>query len=308
MSDRMDELLADLAEETRATPVDVERVLAGLELPEPVASRPPPRRWGWPVAVGAGGLLAAAAALLLVGRSGPPEPVDLALSNDGGARVVELGGAVLSVDGVGHLGGTSAAPAVTWERGLLRVDVTPGALDAFTATAPEGTVAVKGTVFTVERDARGLVVGVERGEVEVSCVGAAPVSLHVGDQHACLPTTPGGLLGRAQALRDGGADESEVLATLDLAIGLAPGAALAHELGTQRAVSLQRLGRGGEALDQAEAVLAAGGGPRAAELHRLAADLAAVAGDCPRALVHLDALAAAGAAAPAAAGASCAAR
>ena len=296
MSDRMDELLGELDASTRATPGDVQRLRAGLALHIERAARPArrPRRW-WPGAVGLGAsVLAAAAALALFVRPPPAVPLQQELGGGGPGEVVSLDGVVLTLDGAGQLGGTTASPEITWERGLVHVDVTPGALEGFTATTPEGIVVVKGTVFDVVRDARGLGVAVERGEVAVTCIGGVATPVGAGERHECLPTSAGALLGRAQALRDAGETEDRVLDALDRAQALGPSGVLGQEVGAQRAVSLQALGRGAEALEQVERALADGGGPRATELHRLAAELAAVEGDCLRAGPHAAAVEAAG--------------
>lgn len=220
-----------------------------------VPLRRSPRAWAWPAA--AVGLAAAAALAVWAGRPPAVEPLDLPLASGSPEWRSPAGSLALAASGAGHLGGTTAAPRIAWESGRIEVEVDPAAQLDVQVETREGTVAVKGTVFAVTRDARGTAVEVSRGQVEVRCaaVGAeapAPaLSLGAGGAHTCWPTTPGGLLGRARALDDAKASPAEVLATLDAARGLSPQGPVADELGALHVHTLLRNGDARAAVDAA---------------------------------------------------------
>lgn len=190
----------------------------------------------------------------------------------------------LQVDGIGTAGGTRFAPRLEWASGRLGVEVTPERGVHLSVHTPEATVEVIGTGFDVRRGPLGTAVEVRHGRVRVSCAEGAVVELTEGASHTCRPVTAAGLLGRARALQARGepyADEVATALTLPDATG-----AVAHELRSVRLDALIAAGDPG-AFALAEQV-AAEGGPRALDAHRAAARLA---GDCPRALPHLTALA-----------------
>ena len=105
--------------------------------------------------------------------------------------------------------------------------------------------------------------------------------LEAGDSATCLPLSAAGLLGRSRALAESGASPSEVLATVDVGLGVSEVGSPVHtELLAQRVEVLASLGRNAEALASCEALLSSGGGVRRDEILALAASLARQAGGC----------------------------
>jgi hypothetical protein len=127
-------------------------------------------------------------------------------------------------------------------------------------------------------------------EATTRCDLDIDLTLGVGVPEECLPTTAAGWLTRARALEDRGAPNADVLAAADAGVALGADAAVRSELEVTRMGALLRSGRTTEALVAAEAALSGAGPDRAEELHRAAARLALAAGDCSRAIPHLDAL------------------
>ncbi len=179
------------------------------------------------------------------------------------------------------MSGSQSAPRIDWQRGTLNVEVTPDrGLDVRIQTR-EANIQVVGTGFTVTRDALGTAVEVRHGVVETSCADEAPVSLRQGDEITCLPSSAAGLLGRARALREAGADASLIAASLDRGLGLATLAdPIGAELGAMKVEVLAASGDDLAALDAARALIAAGGGSRRADVLRFAAELARSEGGC----------------------------
>jgi len=236
----------------------------------------------------------AAGALVVVWPGAPPEAVPLAASwsPDGDSAVVHpVEGVTLTIDGHGRLAGTSRHPAVEWSRGRIGVSVEPGSLDGLTVETREARVDITGTVFEVSRDALGTRVSVSRGSVTVTC-GEAPVrAVQSGDAEAwCLPTTAGGLLGRAQALYDAEAPADSVLHSLDAARALEPANTLLVEILGTRVQTLQRAGDLDSAWETVGEALPLASGFRRDEFRRLALSLATERGDCAAVASHLDAV------------------
>ena len=102
--------------------------------------------------------------------------------------------------------------------------------------------------------------------------------------------TAAGWLARARALEDGSAGDTAVLSAAESGLALDGDDAIRSELQVVRMGALLRTGRNADALVAAEAALVGAGPERAEELHRAASHLALAAGDCDRALPHLDAL------------------
>lgn len=192
-----------------------------------------------------------------------------------------LEGIDLTYRGAGEVEGSESAPRIAWQRGTLNVEVTPGlGLDVRVQTR-EAEIRVVGTGFTVKRDALGTSVEVRHGVVETSCVGEAPVSLRQGDEVTCAPSSPAGLLGRARALQEAGADAALVGASLDRGLALTSLAdPVGAELGAMKVEVLAASGQGAAALESAHALLLAGGGVRGEAVMRLAAELASEQGGC----------------------------
>ncbi len=246
----------------------------------PTGARPTRTRVGFALG-GAVALAAAVVALVLA-----PSRLDVALE---GGRPQDLGPlVVVTPDGRGAAVGTERAPRLTWESGRLDVSVLPGQGADVRIETPEARVRVVGTVFSVTRDRLGTAVAVDRGAVEVACIGEAPRRLIPGDMHTCLPTRPAGLLGRAQALLEAGDPDAAVIAA-ERGLALVDAGATRRELELARLEALVRAGRAAEALDLAEALLATEAAPVAAadlapartpEIRRLAAAAARVSEGC----------------------------
>jgi hypothetical protein len=211
--------------------------------------------------LGGGLLLAAIAALLLwpSQESLPPavRPLDGALLRD----------VALSFSGQGRLGGTEQAPVIDWESGELSVEVTPHRGVDLTVSTPEAQVRVVGTVFLVDRLDQATRVEVQRGQVEVTCVGEPHVALRAGESVTCHPADLEARVRRATALSQRGAPPDERLAAIDSALVLAGGAeALISDLLAHRVRALADAGRTEEALADAERALAMTASARQPEL------------------------------------------
>lgn len=304
MSDHLDDILGEIRGLTSAGPTDAARLrerlpadltrlregggvpalrVVGDDAPEPPPAAHPGRaaRIGW----------VALAALALVGvgvgawsaqqPAAPPPPVALSASLAPGAAPVQIDGLALTLEGEGTLEGTSRAPVVRWESGRVALEVDPAAgLDVRVAT-PDAEVRVLGTVFSVERTALGTTTAVERGTVSVSCGDGTAVTLTHDASVTCLPTTAGGLLGRAQALRAASAPVTAVLGALDAGLAVArSSSATATELAAQRVLTLEEMGRTSDALSQALALVEAGHPLRRQMILQAAVRLALAEGAC----------------------------
>jgi len=290
--------LDSYAAETETTPTDM--AIARLRWEE---ARPDRRASPWlsPFRlVFAGGMVAAAAALLLTLLPATPDnlldpvgpvalgeqalPVDVALPE----------GISISGEGQGVLSGTSGDRAVALESGRMRFEVTPNAGLHLQVNTSEGTATVLGTVFDVDRGALGTTVSVERGKVQVDCEGREAVYVTAGKSETCYSAQ--GYLDHGRALQKAGEAPEVVLDAIASAGAVDAEPAFRAELEVLRIDSLSRLSRHDEVLTGAESFLAddmlvgAAGEHRPAEMRRLAARAAAQVGGCERAMPWLDAL------------------
>lgn len=197
----------------------------------------------------------------------------------------------LDFAGTGEIKGSDRDAEIHWRSGTLTAEVTPNSATSLVVVTDEARVEVVGTVFSVTRDRLGVQTSVSKGKVAVTCKDGW--SGHVTPQsgpHTCLPTRPGLLLGRADALLDQGAEPQVRMRTLDLALQLAEReSATASELLVRRMHTRGELGDVQGVLQDAEAYLA-GPGSRRTEVLRYAAYQALGTGTCDRALPHLSEL------------------
>ena len=238
-----------------------------------------------------GGLLLAALALLFfLLRPAPPRDVPLELTiAEAAPGDTQLSEDVrLSARGSGTVSGTTRAPVVRWTQGTLSVEVTPGQGIALSVETREAIVRVVGTAFSVRRDALGTRVDVDHGRVEVTCVSGGEHLLSAAEHTTCLPLTPAGLLGRANALKTAGAEPREVLETVDRALPDATGPFRAELLALKAEMSLAE-GLHTEALLAARAYLESKG-PRRVEMLQIGARAAMSAEGCAGALPLLQSL------------------
>lgn len=169
--------------------------------------------------------------------------------------------------GKGSIRGTRAAPRVEWRSGTLHAAVAPDRGVDLKIRTPDGTIAVLGTEFEVERTAPGTTVTVARGRVQVDCDLGTSRTLAAGQSWTCLPTTAAGLLGRARHLQRAGADAADVLSAIELGLGRpAPPAPVVEELRFVKVEVLAESGRRQEALREARSLLHAGAAHRREEL------------------------------------------
>lgn len=262
-----DPLLATYAEATEATPVDLTRMRARIRA-QGAARRP---RW-LTLLVPAAGLAVAA---LVVATVTEPAPAPVAASFDStGQETFQAGpGVSLTAQGTGVLSGTEQAPRLAWSAGSVEVSVEPGAGLDVQVTTDEAQVRVVGTVFTVDRGPLGTTVGVRRGEVAVDCVNGPQASITAGQTTTCWPTSPVGLLGRAQALRDAGSSTESILTTVEQGLSLHPDSTIHTELSALRVVLLSEGPDPAVAVRAAAEHLARPTAGRRAEIARLGATL-----------------------------------
>lgn len=173
----------------------------------------------------------------------------------------------LSFQGTGQATGTRLAPRIRWDAGTVALDVQPNAGIALIVETPDGRAEVRGTAFSVTRDDFGTTVTVTHGSVAVTCLDGRAGLLGAGASLVCEPVRAAGMLSRAHALHDAGADPATLLAAIDRGLSLAsPGDATRPELLALRLDVLVGAGRDAEALAAAEAYLAEGNGPRTADV------------------------------------------
>ena len=266
------------------TPSDAAVARVARRLRQREAKRRPAVGW---IAVGPVALAAAGLAMLATFEA-RPQPIDVALAT---ATDLDLGPHVVAtLAGTGHATGTDRDLEIQWESGRIELVVDPDQDVSLVVRTPEGTVEVTGTRFGVVRDGRGTGVEVSRGSVAVRCDQAEATAVTAGQSALCLPTTAAGWLARGRLLEADG-DDDAALSAFDHGIGqVDPGSALGSELLSASVGPLLRTRQHDLALERTEAALRSDPGPRADELHRVAARLYLVADDCRGALPHLDAL------------------
>jgi len=235
----------DLAKATEPSPARLARIHAG---------RPRSRRV-WIVVSGA------VAAALLLWLSRPPAapvvqphaPVDIQL--DGETFSGELGRSVrVQAEGRGEVAGHEGDLHFDWVHGTLTVEVIPGQSTQVEVVTPEARVVVVGTLFTVERDALGTTVKVDRGRVDLSCGEEASLPLAASADRTCPPTTPAGWLRRATTRFSDG-QFPQVLQDIDVALPSCDQPQVALELRLLRVASLSELKRTEEANDALDEAL-----------------------------------------------------
>ncbi len=287
--------LRDLARQQAPEEAAVERLVEQVEVAvERPAARP--RRPGLALALAAGAITA------LFWFFFPDKRVDVALQAPHAPRSLDLvEGAALSYQGLGHAAGRPEALVIRWESGRLTPEVAPGQGIGLTVKTPEATVTVTGTRFSVERDALGTAVAVERGRVQARCRGEAARSLGPEQGLRCYRSAATALHHARQRLAEGASpQQADAIVQRALALESARGG-VARELQVLRMRLLADGGEGEEALQLAESYLASGSEQRRAEVLDLASRLAFAQGGCARARPLLEVFCAESQAAPAAA-------
>jgi len=197
----------------------------------------------------------------------------------------------LVFQGHGHVEGKPEMPRIAWERGLLEVEVEPGRGIDLWVTTREARIRVVGTGFSVDRDENGTHVAVAHGVVEVRCVAGTTVLLTEGQTQVCDPVSAAALLGKARVMQSQGASTEDILFVAEAARATAtPGTAVAAEVDVLHFELLVSLDRIDEALQVADAYVAAPASPRSDDIRRIAAGLAYRVGGCDRARSYLEAL------------------
>ncbi|MEQ1567128.1 MAG: glycosyltransferase, partial [Myxococcota bacterium] len=255
---------------TRLDPGSERELLARVTAGEPPAEPVRVRRWVAAVGLAA---VAAVAVVAVVGwlQGGPPsEPLALPLDD-----------VSLSLAGEGRVGGTRRAPVIDWQSGKVSVSVTPHRGVDLTVATPEAVVRVVGTVFSVERELEATEVVVERGTVNVTCVGLPEVAVRGGERLTCQPAGLEGRVQRALALAAAGGSPGQRLEAIDAALALTGDApALAAELSAHRVRALSDAGRADDALAEAHRALELPDAARRAELAAFVARSEFVRGGC----------------------------
>ena len=237
--------------------------------------------------------MAAAAAVLLVvvhqhdaGPSAsatviPPTTLDSTASwteTDAGAHVA------LSYRGRGAVHGERDDIHISWNTGVLDVDVDPQQGIQLEVATREASVRVVGTTFSVLRDTLGTHVTVRHGKVQVDCLGGTSQLLTAGQEQLCLPTSASGMLARSQTLYQQ-ASHPESLTAAEAGIAMTtPDSAVFGELSVTRLNNLIALGRDEAAIREAERYLSSSNPTRGGEVQELLLNLALRQQDCQRAL------------------------
>ncbi len=268
------------------------------QFPEPAAGAParvrarlqrslatPPRSSVRPLALAAGGVLAAAAAYLLApvvfGGDDAAPRVEGAIASETGWSSGQLPKVDLTYRGVGEVAGPDSAPRIAWQRGTIHVEVQPDQGIDLRVQTREAEVRVVGTGFSVTRDALGTHVEVRHGRVETTCTGGAPVVLGLGETRDCLPQSAAGLLGRAHALADQGAVHGRVLEAVNLGLSAAGSDDPARdELLALKVDVLAGAGLDADALEAARELVTRGSGIRRQEVLASAPRIALRLGPC----------------------------
>lgn len=304
---KYEHLLPELRERSRPTDDAVRRVrlrldrqlvpakaeLSHLPSPDPAAvarvsarlrahRRPSAAPW-WALGLGALAFAAVAGGLW---RASAPDVAEVAAGPERG----ELTGAgqsdalMLEHDGRGTFAHRGDRLTIDWEYGHLAVSAVPDRI--VEVRTPEGRVEAKKSALSVDRDALGTRF---HGFATVTCAGSPPSEVY--GEATCLPVTLAGWLNRVRALAERGAPPADLVAEVDQALALNGQGPERGELWALRTNALLARGQSADALQSAESALQAGVDPaRALSLHRTAARIALVLGDCARALPHLDAL------------------
>lgn len=231
------------------------------------------RKTRWRAALwGAGALGAAAAAVLLATTLLSAEPERTVALNTGESATQAWSDVIsLDVAGVGQAWGTDRDLSVVWQSGTLRTHVTPNTDTRVRIETDEAVVHVVGTVFDVTRDLLGTTVTVQRGTVQVDCEDGWTGALNTSQAHTCLPVTPTGLLGRADALLDSDAPSSAVMATLDAGISAADDGPVLGELLVRRIQLLSDAGAVHAVVRDAERYVAMDGALRRHDVQQMTA-------------------------------------
>lgn len=276
--------LKALSERLEPTPSEVADMQRRVRL---AAAQPTRPRWLW---AGAGLALAGATALLLTLGTGGPTTVELA-SLDGWVERTVAGGVDVRLRGDTAITTEGRVVSLDLRAGEVQLEVPHGEGYDVQVRTPEALVRVVGTAFSVHHGPVGTAVEVSRGVVAVTCGSGAEQRVEGGSDTVCLRSAAAGLA-HARALESEGAEPAQVLHAVDLAFALQPDAVpLRQELAVVRVEALVRSGSETEALEAAEEALTRDPeGPRTADLHRLAGQLALPAGGCARAVAHLEAL------------------
>jgi len=216
----------------------------------------------------------------------------LALDASGTAETLTWSDQVaFEFSGHGSVTGTAQDATVTWDQGRIAVQVTPNTGSTLSVITDEAEIQVIGTAFTVDRDKKGVTVNVTHGKVAVSCKDGWSGHL-VSDSgaHTCLPLHAAGLMARADALSDEGADPAQILETLDIGLATAePGTAERGELLARRMHIHSQLGNRSRALSDADAYLDSAETGRGLEVRQFASRIALYDG-CETAMPYLEPL------------------
>ena len=282
--------------ETRARPEELQAIRRKLRAAQTQQHRPPLRL----LSIGLLGAATAAAAGLAVTAwqpQAPQAPQQIALSAAAWSEVSAGEHVLLGFAGQGDLTTAGTAHDIDWRSGELKVSVTPQQGIDLVVSTPEASVSVVGTIFSVSRDLLGTTISVEHGTVEVACTGAEPLQLTDGQLHTCLPTTPMGLLNRAQELKS--TDTAAALIAIDLGLAMVtPDSTDFDDLHYRAAEIHREAGRHAHALAAATAALSGGDATYTPEAHHIAAEQALILGDRDTAARHLTWLAENGSAEP----------
>lgn len=291
--DRLRERLAPQVRSTKdlldqlpeAQPIQLQRVRAKV-----LAGQRRPRHR--PLAIP--GLALAAVSLVAVGAwlaaADPVEPAvvpALTVVSLEGSRVLTDGLAVVT-EGSGEARGSGKTWDLDLDRGRVHLDIAPEQGFDVDVSTGDAVVHVVGTVFSVERDALGTHVEVQRGAVQVDCLRGADLLIEGSGRHNCLPATAAGLLGRARALMDRGDADAAALESLMAGLADEPEVAVRGELLAASVEVQLRLGDTDRALEGALAYLDTGETAREAALRQLAVDLLSRSGACDRAAELVD--------------------
>ncbi len=255
--------------------------------------------FGFPARLGlAGAALAAAALLLFQLRPGPVDDGPVAFSEGEAVDLAFAEGINITGSAEAVIGGVEGAREIDLTSGGLRFEVTPHQGLHVGVRTEEARVQVLGTVFTVDRDGDGTRVGVERGKVQVDCVGEGTRIVTAEQSATCLSAQ--GYLRRGRELL-GSASGEALLEAIAPAQQLPASVEVRSGLESLSISALLSAERYEPALSRAESYLADPAlrgvdADAALQARQVAASAAMKVGGCERALTHLEALRAGGAA------------